>query len=68
MWMYLLAGSVVLVLIIVSISMALLNKKKYAPAKEYIQESRDRGIADAQIKEKLVDEGWDEKAVGKLFR
>ncbi len=68
LWMYLLAGSVVLVLAIVSISLALLNKKKYAPAKEYIQESRDAGIQDEQIKERLVDEGWDAGKVGKLFR
>lgn len=68
MWMYLLAGSVVLILIIVSLSIVLLNKKKYAPAKEYIQESRSRGMDNEQIREKLVEEGWDEKGVGKLFR
>lgn len=68
LWVYLLVGSIILILIIVSISMALLNKKKYAPAKEYIRESRAAGIDDEQIREKLVDEGWDEKAVGKLFR
>lgn len=68
LWVYLLVGSIVLVLVIVSISMALLNKKKYAPAKEYIQENRARGIDDEQIREKLVDEGWDEKGVGKLFK
>lgn len=67
-WIYLLAGSVVLVLVIVGLSMVLLNKKKYAPAKEYIQESRARGIDDEQIREKLVDEGWDERGVGKLFK
>ena len=68
LWMYLLAGSVVLILVIVSISMALLIKKKYAPAKDYIRESRNSGIDDEQIREKLVEEGWDEKAVGKLFK
>ncbi len=68
LWMYLLSGSVVLILVILSLSVVLLNKKKYAPAKEYIEESRERGISDSQIKEKLVEEGWDEKGVGKLFR
>lgn len=68
LWVYLLAGSVVLVLVIVSISITLLNKKKYAPAKEYIQENRARGIDDEQSREKLVEEGWDEKGVGRLFK
>lgn len=68
LWVYLLAGSIVLVLVIVSISISILNKKKYAPAKEYIRENRARGIDDEQIRERLVDEGWDGKAVGKLLR
>lgn len=44
------------------------RKKEYAPARQYIAENRSRGVPDAQIKQRLVGQGWDPEKVDSLLK
>ncbi len=67
-WIYYLGGILVLLALIILIGVSLIHKKKYAPAKEYIEESRGRGFSDEQIRTRLVGQGWKAKEVDRLLR
>ena len=57
-----------LIVIIILLSFILGKKHKYAPAKEYIEEARMKGVSDTQIKSRLVDQGWDGQQIEKLLK
>ena len=68
-WIFPLIGSVVLLIVIIILLSFILGKKhKYAPAKEYIEEARMKGVSDTQIKSRLVDQGWDGQQIEKLLK
>ncbi len=67
-WIYYLSGSLILIIGLVIVILSILGHKKYAPAKEYIAESREKGYSDSQIRDRLVNEGWDEGRIRKLMR
>ncbi len=67
-WIYYLAGSVVLAALIIIVLVSLLGKKKYSPLKDYITQSRIKGYSDAQIRSRLIDEGWPAGKVDKFLK
>ncbi len=67
-WVYYGAGSLLLLVIIIIIISSIAGQKKLAPAKEYIVEARGKGFSDTQIRQRLLQEGWEEKKVGKLLK
>ncbi len=67
-WIYYLIGSLVLVGIIVVAAVSLMDRKKYAPAKEYVAEARERGMNNSQIEEKLIEQGWNAGKIEKLLK
>ncbi len=66
-WIYYLLGSLVLLAVIAIVVILLVGQKKYAPAKEYIEEGRESGMSDQQIRTRLVSQGWDAAKVDKLL-
>ncbi len=67
-WLLYLVGSLAALAVIILVTVSLLPKKKFAPAKEYIQESRARGYSDQQIRGRLISEGWEAKKIDKLLK
>lgn len=67
-WIYYLGGSLVLLVLIILIVVSLIHKKKYAPAKEYIEESRGRGFSDEQVRARLIGQGWKVKEIDRLLK
>ncbi len=67
-WIWYLIGSLVVVAVIGVIILSLLGQKKYAPAKEYIEEGRARGLSREQLRQRLVSQGWSPRKVDKLLK
>ncbi len=54
--------------VIIVVAVGLLGRKKLAPARTYIQESRAKGYSDQQIRGRLVGEGWEAKKIDRLLK
>ncbi|MEK6950741.1 MAG: hypothetical protein AABX13_03380 [Nanoarchaeota archaeon] len=67
-WSLYLAGSLAVFAVIIILLLSLLSRKKFAPAKEYIEESRSKGYSDQQIRGRLISEGWEAKKIDKLLK
>ncbi len=67
-WILPLIGSVILIIVIILVAMTLLSRRKYAPAKSYIESGREKGYDDAAIRARLINQGWDPKVVDKLMK
>ena len=67
-WWYYLIGSLVLLIVIAVVLVAIIQKRKLAPAREYIHKSRLEGYSDEQIRKKLASAGWNEKDLAKLLK
>ncbi len=68
-WIYLAVGFFILAAAGTLLVLFLLKRKReYGPARQYITENRRRGVPDAQIKQRLVGQGWDPEKVEKLVR
>ena len=67
-WIYYLIGSLVLLGVIATVIIVIINQRKFAPAKEYIEESRVEGISDQQIKTRLLSQGWEAQKVHQFLR
>lgn len=68
-WLYIVGGLILLGAASTLVVLTLLKRKKeYAPARQYIAENRGRGVPDAQIKQRLVGQGWDPEKVNSLLK
>ncbi|PIN73093.1 hypothetical protein COV20_06325 [Candidatus Woesearchaeota archaeon CG10_big_fil_rev_8_21_14_0_10_45_16] len=67
-WVIPLTGSVVLLAVIIVLVLFILQRRKLAPAKEYVANSREQGYSDSQIRSRLVSQGWDSKDVEKMMK
>lgn len=67
-WLYYLLGIAALATVVLLLAVSLLRRKQYAPAKQYLQDCRKRGISDEQIQSKLLSQGWNREKVEKLLR
>jgi len=67
-WAYYISAIIILVVIIGLLLFSVFHKRKYGPVRAYIEEARIKGFSDAQLRSKLLGEGWDEKKVDKLLR
>ncbi len=62
------SGVTLLALVVVAIILIRSNNKKYAPLKEYITKSKQRGMNGQMIKSRLVARGWDPLKVDKFLK
>jgi uncharacterized integral membrane protein len=67
-WVLPLVGSIVLLIIIGALVVVIVNRRKYAPARNYIAQSRKRGATNEQIKSRLVAQGWKRAKVDNLLK
>ena len=67
-WLFPVLGALGFLIGIIAAVIVLQQRKKYAPAKEYVSKSRARGVSDQQIKSKLIGQGWDAEKVDSLLK
>ena len=69
-WLYPAIGGVVILIAIIVLVVFLLHRKQeqFAPGREYVEEERAKGFPDAQIRTKLISQGWGASQVDKLMK